>query len=349
MKGCLLMGAACDATRLALARAVSDELDWTRVLEVARAERLLGIAWLRSGSVIRAGAPPSVAATWRAAALDQDDRARLQLETLVELKELLSGRGVRPIVLKGPPLSVRLYNELGARLSVDVDLLVPEESRSVANEALQRAGWTKWLGQSPWDECFYRRHSDGVEYLEVHSRLPGEALSHCGPLHMDTETFRCERGQLDVACGRTLAVYLAANMAKHGVLPLSALVDFRTLWESVPESEQDAIRDLARRFRLAGCLDWVVRQTNLLMNAADECPEAVEELGFGPGGRAFGHTYLRLIRLADRPSDAARLAAAWVWPRPSRDSWRNLRTVWARRLRKARGNVGSFQQRYAGF
>jgi hypothetical protein len=135
-------------------------------------------------------------------------------------------------------------------------------------------------------------------------------------------------------------------MAKHGVLPLSALVDFYTLWTAAPESERGVIVERARAARLVGCVEWAVRQTNMLVSAAEGRPGALEELGFDRDGRVFRHAYLRLMRLADRPIDAARVAAAWVWPRSSRASWRNLGTVWRRRLRKSRGEVGSFRQRY---
>jgi len=340
--------AARDALRLALGRSAPAVGDWDSVLEVARAERLLGIAWVRSGPLIRATAPASVVATWRAAGLELDQRARSQLDTLVRLIELLTAHRVNAIVLKGPPLSMRLYGELGARHSVDLDLLVVQDSRAPARDALEVAGWTKWLGEAPWDECFYRRRGAQVEYLEVHSHLPGEALSHCGPLRIEGQRFEVTVGAFDVAGGAALPVYLAGNMAKHGILPLSALVDFDTLWSSLEASEREATVEIAREARLFRCLRWAVEQTTLLARAAEGRPEALRQLGVGVGAREFGHAYLRLIRLADHPIDAARIAGAWVWPRPLRGSWRDLATVWNRRIHKPMRELGPFRQSYVG-
>jgi hypothetical protein len=327
---------------------VAEVADWSLLFEVARAERLLGIAWLRSGPLIRATAPASFVATWRAAALELDQRALSQLETLVRLNELLTAHGVTATVLKGPPLSTRLYGELGARHSVDLDLLVAADARAISRHALEAAGWTKWLGEAPWDECFYRRHGAEVEYLEMHSRLPGEALSHCGPLRIEGQRFEATAGAFDAACGPAFPVYLAGNMAKHGVLPLSAVVDFDTLWSSLEVSEREATLEIAREARLFRCLRWAVEQTTLLAAAADGRPKALRELGVGAGAREFGHPYLRLIRLADHPIDAARIAGAWLWPRSLRGSWRGLGTVWNRRFHKPLKDGGSFRQSYVG-
>ena len=346
--GLLIDSAVRDALRLALGRPESPVGDWASVLEVARAERLLGIAWLRSGARIRETAPASVVATWRAIALELDGRARAQLETLAGLSELLRSRGVSAIVLKGPPLSTRLYGEPGARHSVDLDLFVAATARAVARQAIEAVGWIKWLGDAPWDECFYRRQPGSVEYLEVHSNLPGEALSHCGPLPLETHRVATGVGELDAAGGAALPAFLAGNMAKHGVLPLSALVDFATLWESSEVRSRETAVEIARDAGLAGCLRWAVDHVRLLNEAADGRSDALRRLGVRDGARVFGHAYLRLITLADSPVDAARIAAAWVWPRPSRGSWRNLGTVWNRRLHKPLDGMGPFRQGYAG-
>jgi hypothetical protein len=74
----------------------------------------------------------------------------------------------------------------------------------------------------------------------------------------------------------------------------------------------------------------------------------VQRLGVRGTGRVFGHAYLRLMRLADHPLDAARVVGAWIWPRSSRQSWRDLGSVWSRRLRKPLNDVGSFRQSYVG-
>ena len=231
---------------------------------------------------------------------------------------------------------------------MDLDLLVAASARHTTRQALEASGWIKWLGEAPWDECFYRRQGGSVEYLEVHSTLPGEALSHCGPLRLETHRIATPVGELDAATGAALPVFLAGNLAKHGVIPLSAIVDFATLWGSLKASDRDAAIEIARGARLVGCLRWAVDQPRALNEAADGRSDALRKLGVRQGARVFGHAYLRLLTLADTPADGARIVAAWAWPRPSRGSWRRIGAVWNRRLRKPLHKVGPFRQRYAG-
>lgn len=70
-------------------------------------------------------------------------RAGRLLKCLKHADDVLGDAGVEQIVLKGAPLSLRLYGHPWMRTSVDVDLLVPRRAIWRAERALLRAGWRR--------------------------------------------------------------------------------------------------------------------------------------------------------------------------------------------------------------
>ena len=70
-------------------------------------------------------------------------------------------------------------------------------------------------------------------------------------------------------------------------------------------------------------------------------PAALRSLGFLAKGRKSTHPFIRLMWLADRPTDAARILATWTWPRSLRNSGDALMPFWGRRMR--RSFVGRFR------
>ena len=124
------------ALRLALGLELGTErADWVAVFAVALRERLAPLAWLRSGTVIRESAPRDVVDRWRTLAVTVDRRGRERLALLATALDALRGRGIEPLVLKGMPLSERLYGDPFVRAS-DVTVLyrIPVDVVEVAFE-----------------------------------------------------------------------------------------------------------------------------------------------------------------------------------------------------------------------
>ena len=313
--------------------------DWSRVLAVARAERIAVLAWLRSGEYLRAHAPSDVVAAWRAAVFRADDLARVQWDQLTFLVSRLEAAGLHPVVLKGLPLAARLYGYVAARVPCDIDLYLPPDERGAAHEIVSAAGWTGWAGRAPLDAAYEMRGKDRTLYLELHSSLTGDILTHCGPLPIATEPWEFQGTSVRVLAGDGLAVYVAANLAKHVPVPLISLFDLDALWTGLDEPRRRAALTIARGARLFRCLTWAVNQSAWLRRAASGDGEALRRLGLAGSERRSAHGHVRLARLADSPLDAARVLGTWVIPRASRTSLRQARRFWARRVQ------GSFMER----
>ena len=112
---------------------------------------------------------PLVHAKLRTAGVDDPDLARLRglhrrtwYENQVTLHRVrpaldeLGAAGIRTIFLKGVPLALEHYGDLGLRPMADVDVLVPWADASRALDVLEAAGWSNVFHRSREDLA--RRH-----------------------------------------------------------------------------------------------------------------------------------------------------------------------------------------------
>ena len=289
--------------------------EWGGMLEIARRERLLSLAWHRGGGAIRRLAPPGVSAQWRAEVLRDLDRGEAQLEGLQEILERFERGGIEAIVLKGAPLAQRLYGDTAARPSLDVDLYVPAEGRATARAELEALGWRQVGGGAPWEESFHRVSGNHQLLLEVHSWLLDDpVLLHLQLPAPDAAVVRLPALSCRAQDGDLLPGCLAAHLAKHDNAPLLWVNDFSMLWQSLDAARQAAARQSAKAHRLAGYLGWAVERAGLLERAAAGEAGALDEMGYGAHGRRESHSLLRLARLSAGPSDAAAVVMGRVWP-----------------------------------
>ncbi len=340
--------AARGALSLALGRDPTPVADWRRVHAVARVERLAALAWLRSGSYIRRVAPPDVVGRWRAEAVAAAELADRQLGALRDIARMETQNGEVPFVLKGLPLADSAYGDQYVRLSCDIDLFVAAKRRANVHDMLTSNGWTHWFGTAPYDASYRRTGAEGTIFLEVHSLLAGDALAHC-PLMPDGERLWSREGvTVRTLDGPLAAVYLAVNLAKHATPSLMAYLDLATVWNGLGPEQRKAAYRLAEQARVARCLRWALARATLIPVAAAGAPGALRALGFHDDARRSTHALLRLISLADRPTDAARILGTWAWPRSLRSSGDAVAGFWGRRMRRSLVGRFRYSRAYTG-
>jgi hypothetical protein len=277
-------------------------------------------------------------------AMENDALARRQLTVLADVIATLRNAGCAPVVLKGLPLSLRLYGDIAIRASVDFDVFVPLAHRAGAERVLRAAAWDVVEGAAPWTQTL--SHTVGTErfYLEVHSSLLDLNLHHLRPPAPMAEEVRVGSASLPVHRDAMLPAYLAAHAAKHMPAALLYDLDFRTLWDALPEDERADAVTTAKAAGLGEYLDWMVRRSAAITAAAAGESAALQRLGIATTGRSTAHAVFRDILLAHSPLAALRAVGAWVWPPHLRDSpavfaqrcATRLRGPWARHLRKQR-------------
>lgn len=332
---------AADAVRVALTLALGREvessasIEWRRVHAVARAERLAALAWHRCGEQIRRHAPPDLVGRWRAESVAAAELADRQRQALLNIADASASAGETPFVLKGLPLAHRLYGDVAVRVCCDIDLFVPETGRAATHAMLSTLGWEHWYGSAPYDASYRLPQVGGALFLEVHSLLVSEALAHCRLAPERDGQWSDGRLSVHTLDGPMLPVYLAANLAKHATPPLMSYVDVATVWANLSPEDRAAAHRVAARSHLARCLRWALTRAAALHAAVDGNPAAFRTLGFDGDRRTSMHALLRLMLLADRPTDAARILGTWTWPRSLRGARDEVLPFWGRRMRRS--------------
>src|SRR3989338_1990999 len=85
--------------------------------------------------------PPAIKEKWQATYYYNLQRNILAIEQLKEIRDVFAGAGIEFILLKGLSLNFTVYNDLGARSSMDIDLLVKKEQLQQARYQLERLGY----------------------------------------------------------------------------------------------------------------------------------------------------------------------------------------------------------------
>ena len=290
--------------------------DWEAMLPWARRERLLALAWHRSGETIRRSAPARVVSQWRAEVLRDLDRSEAQHRSLGDVLAALREIRIEPVVLKGGPLAQRLYGDRNARPSLDVDLYVPEGDRGAARRTMHALGWSLLGGSAPWEESFHRIVEGHQLLLELHSRLldaPELWYLHMpAPAHAPVEV---DGLRMEAQDGPLLPACMAAHLAKHPGAPLLWVNDLAALWSQLGESDRAAASAAASACGLERHLRWGVQRARWLEEAVNGDTRGLERLGYqDEGGRREAHTLLRLAWLAATPGDAAGVLGGRLWP-----------------------------------
>ena len=305
--------------------------DWAAVLRLARLERCVGLAWLRSGRRLRADAPPVVAAEWRREVARLDDAARRQFDGLVRVVRALEAGGLHPVVLKGAPLSQLLYGDPFVRHSADLDLLLPPTEIDRAEQLLLADGWVRqgWAA----DERTLRSRVSGLDViLELHQSLTDDPLiAHIALPTVERARMVVEGVDLPVLPLDVLPAYLAAHLAKHTSAPALWLIDLATLWRTLEPQERSAALDYARNTSAHRMLRWALERVSHLDRAGTGDRAALRRCG---GASAlFREPHALRVTVATAPSLSSAVA---LWARWTAGRVQTLGTVPHNRLGRLR-------------
>ena len=290
----LVMGVGtADADRAALDRVV----DWKST--AALADRHGVASLLLSGA--RTVPSASAAAVAALTALQQRTNIRglRQLAGLRQTTHLLASNGIPALVLKGLPLSARLYGTPLARDCIDIDLLVPPDTVAEAARIVSGSGWQlfkpSFRSTPARDRCHDRFVKDRVfvgpgGVLELHHRL----FSNPFLLRAPFDRLYANAAQVDLSGCRfaalgddDLLVYLAVHGQLHRWYRVKWLCDFAALLASVDDDLLRAAVERCRREKLK--LEAVLGPALLLCRDSFhvELPKSCDPVPLGPRtGRA---------------------------------------------------------------
>jgi len=168
-------------------------VDWARAVQVARAH---GVGSICHEALVRLqhGTPglPEARRSFLRERHFNAYRNQRALRDLADILDLLRGRGIHPVVLKGPSLALALYGDPALRPFADLDLLVDVGDIPGACQALSTMGYsergeilTGWEAENLVSHLRILQAKDRVP-VEVHFRLFPRAM----PLFPDEEGVR---------------------------------------------------------------------------------------------------------------------------------------------------------------
>lgn len=245
-----------DATvRAAIQVQVGRGVDWDRLRLLMARHRVTGLV---SRSLLEAGVsiPEPVRRDFqgeRGRAVVRELRAAAEAARVIGA---LEQGGVRPLLLKGPGVSLQAFGTLGVRTNRDIDLLVSKAEVAVAAALIESAGYTRVEPGPEADDAAIKRwlvarkdmvyrHPDG-HCLELHWRL-FDNPSLLSALDPGTRQLVEANGmRFEVMEGRANLLYLCTHGAQHAWSRLKWLADVAALLRRLDGEELEALLDAAR-------------------------------------------------------------------------------------------------------
>jgi hypothetical protein len=245
-----------DATEIR-ALAASGEIDWTRFLTLCGHHRVTPLAY-RGLSSAGATVPSATIALLKADATENALRAFRYLAEVRRLCDLLQQAGVPVRVLKGVPLSQRIYDDPGVRDVGDIDLLIAPGREETADCVLLADGFRRNDPEArltPRRRRSWRKHGKDYTYrsdrddfeIDLHWRLfrnphmPGNALAD------DAAHDQVRFGQTELAVlplDRSF-LYLCVHGALDGWFRFKSLGDVAAMWRGFSAEQKSALADQA--------------------------------------------------------------------------------------------------------
>jgi|HubBroStandDraft_1064217.scaffolds.fasta_scaffold00058_46 hypothetical protein len=238
------------ARRVAAVRAAcAGELDWPGFVETIKRHRIVGLA---DHALREAGIDvPAAEARAIAAVARQIARRTVRFAaSALRLRAAFDAAGIPVAFIKGLPLAIQAYGQLGLRHAKDIDILVPPDQVEAASLLLDRAGYERRRPPAEVTARQYRRwcrlaketewqHEATRLHLELHWRLTDfpSLLSVPPPRSAYREIAIAEGMSLPSFDRRYLVIYLCAHGASHAWSRLKWLADVAALLAGSGEAE----------------------------------------------------------------------------------------------------------------
>lgn len=182
---------------------------------------------------------------------------------LIRIVAALDGAGIRHLILKGPPLSQRLYGDIAARHSKDLDILVEPQALAASHEVLTRLGYRRTHAAIPLPakSAAIRHVEKDDSYINVDCQVEVELhwrlFNLAALMPLPFEAMWTEQDTVTLG-GRAIAVlsprheflYLCCHGALHGWFRLKWLQDIARILQIWPADTLLQINRLTHELKL---------------------------------------------------------------------------------------------------
>ena len=313
-------------------------LQWPLILERARTQQVYPLVYRNLRDLGFPGVPETAQTELKGLFLTNALRNQLLAEELARLLNLLGEAGIRVVPLKGVALAQALYGDTAARVSVDLDILIPPANVGQAIDLILASGYRAESSDPYFSQPLLRhgRHYDAVReapgisfLLEVHWILVQHSSQDVAAV---SDLWAEARPQSYFgAAGFSLSpewnfLYLAIHATDHEWRSLKWLVDIHEVassglidWKKVAKK--------AERFEISLPIRQTLAVSSLLLETpVPPCfspaavPSGVRLFPYMPKAEDASNAYaFRHLRLLERPSDKARYFASILFAPKSTD------------------------------
>jgi hypothetical protein len=241
-------------------RRLAGRVDWDLFLEWVRRNR---VAPLIHHNIQQAGAiplPETVGRALRNQAALNARRVLMQIAEAARITRLLSGAGIRSMMVKGPALALLAFGNPTLRESQDVDLLIDPTRVRDADRLIRQAGYERVIPSSELSGFQFRAYQrlqcqfayDSREFgvtLELHWRLTSNPLLFPldeAALWNRPEPLNVAGTQFATLPDEELFLYLCAHGSGHMWFRLKWIVDIAALLQRIHPETLERIVSRAR-------------------------------------------------------------------------------------------------------
>lgn len=248
------------------------------------------------------------------------------LHRIAENKRILdrfTADGVEPVVLKGWPLSLRLYGDAGLRQGRDLDILIPPEALADCHSALSQLGYRPMQSGDHRERLIgsrtLLRECNDLEYFHTANNHCVELAWRAHPVAgfpdmtadpANTRWLQTPIGHVKVLTDQAELIYLVLHGMLHMWLRLKWLVDIARLMElrGSDALEQDVA--LATELGIGKAMRFSLFLAHMILKTP--LPPSLQ----GPPPAQFERQAMAVMHHMVRPqSEVAGMAARWQFYR----------------------------------
>ena len=325
LSGALRLAAACCQWPLSAegeerVRAIAGELeDWAGFDAVISRNRIRPLAW---HALSRAGVavPEPFREKFARYAVDAARRSLFLARESLHLQQAFAGQGLPVMIIKGIPLAILAYGELGMKEAVDVDILVPPQFASAGRQILVDLGYKTQLDKLGAREMAgYARHIHEAAFshpgtgmnVDLHWMLvPNRKLLSGIGSNPQTQDIAIPGGTLRTLADEPLFAYLCVHGARCNWNRLKWLADVGAFLSNRSEAEVVRLHEAATAYGVGRCASVALLLCRRLFGLALK-QELATSLEQDPIVRALANNVLAGLSHREGTADPEPFNAPW--------------------------------------
>lgn len=119
-------------------------LDWDLCLRQAMEHRVFPLVYKTLRTLNNPAVPDYVLQTLRQECRNNALKAVSMTGEMVRVIRMMEDVGIQPLILKGAPLALKLYEDIALRPSVDIDILIKPQEFAKAEKIMEHAGYKRF-------------------------------------------------------------------------------------------------------------------------------------------------------------------------------------------------------------